>query len=265
MMASRWAFEAFMVTQFRDNPFGKIFFDDNRKSSIAKYKRDYYVPALESKLELVLSQPGRWRDNSIDSEVQPALSLLQAEIKNELSYVGMQSFPEVDRLAVGKFDSAVFAKTARFLAVLKDYYAIRASNARKSRDDKIAALTSTPEKMAAYHRDRQRYTNEAVTLAVEKSSEPTRIVEWKGELVQKIFPIYFQDHKPRHALDFTAHFYSPEKHFVGQLFDTLYFNLAVIWTMTVLLYLALYFEWLKKAVLAIENWRKYRRRLQAGR
>jgi len=148
---------------------------------------------------------------------------------------------------------------------LKDYYAIRASNARKSRDDKIAALTSTPEKMAAYHRDRQRYTNEAVTLAVEKSSEPTRIVEWKGELVQKIFPIYFQDHKPRHALDFTAHFYSPEKHFVGQLFDTLYFNLAVIWTMTVLLYLALYFEWLKKAVLAIENWRKYRRRLQAGR
>jgi ABC transport system ATP-binding/permease protein len=45
---------------------------------------------------------------------------------------------------------------------------------------------------------------------------------------------------------------------MGQVFDTLYFNVAVIWGMTIFLYAALYFEWLKKMVHRLEMQRKYK-------
>jgi ABC transport system ATP-binding/permease protein len=43
-----------------------------------------------------------------------------------------------------------------------------------------------------------------------------------------------------------AHFYSPQKQVLGNYFDTFIINVVVLWVMTVLLYLALYFRLLKK-------------------
>jgi hypothetical protein len=42
--------------------------------------------------------------------------------------------------------------------------------------------------------------------------------------------------------------------------DTLYFNLAVIWLMTALLYAALYFDVLRRLIQKLETHRKYRRK-----
>jgi ABC transport system ATP-binding/permease protein len=44
---------------------------------------------------------------------------------------------------------------------------------------------------------------------------------------------------------------------MGKIFDTLYFNVAMIWVMSFLLYAALYYELLKKGVHAFEMRRKY--------
>ncbi|MEQ1588680.1 MAG: hypothetical protein ABL895_22530, partial [Cyclobacteriaceae bacterium] len=88
--------------------------------------------------------------------------------------------------------------------------------------------------------------------------DPMRIVEWKGELVQKVSPIYFDDHRPAGPLDFRANFYVPTKHFAGMKFDTFYFNIAFIWFISVLFYIALYFQLFKKLVNSFEMYRKYR-------
>jgi hypothetical protein len=111
--------------------------------------------------------------------------------------------------------------------------------------------------MAQFNRARMRYVNEKVKEMTENQMTPTRIVEWRGELVQKIYSVYNEEQRPRHVLDFRSNFYSPVKHFGGREFDTLTFNLAVIWIMTVLLYVALYFLWLARAVKYLENWRRY--------
>ena len=47
---------------------------------------------------------------------------------------------------------------------------------------------------------------------------------------------------------------------MGKEFYTLYFNIAVIWTMIILLYAALYYDVLKKIVHGLETRRKYRNR-----
>jgi ABC transport system ATP-binding/permease protein len=254
-MASRWAFEASMVTQFKDNPYERQFFDLDQKRAIATYKRLYYLPQLESKLAYVINNRSKWK-NPDDKNMASALGLLRHEIQHESSDIGV-SFQHVDKLEIGKFDSATYLSTSEFLKKLKKYYNLRQSNADTERDRRMAALTDTPEKAEEFRAMRLRYQNDAVARLVENSAVQQRIIEWDGELVQKIFPIYSRDHRPKNELDFRANFFNPTKFFLRHTFDTFYFDLSVIWTMCLLLYGTLYYELLKKAVHALETRRKY--------
>lgn len=259
MMASRWAFEAYMVTQFKDNPLEKKFYKIDQKRAIAQYKRIYYIPALKSKLAYIVNHRESWR-NKNDEKIVNAFALLRNEITNELLTVGADRYNQTDNLEVGKFDSATYQVTNKFLTTLLEYYGIRYENAVKERDKLMGELTDDEEKRASFNRLRDKYENEAVTKMVENTLDPLRIVEWDGELLQKIYPIYFDDHRPDHWLDFRDNFYIPTKHLAGRKVDTLYFNVTVIWTMTIFLYVALYFEWLKKIVHGAVMRRKYGKR-----
>ena len=259
MMASRWAFEAYMVTQFKDNPFEKQFYQLDQKRAIADYKRLYYLPALESKLAFVLNHRSDW-SRTQESETKRALDLLRNEITNELTYVGVERFPEVNQLTIGKFDSTVHKKTQQFLITLKEYYAIRYKHAITGKEEAIMSLTKSVESKQAFDAMKMKYQNESVSRMVENSSNAVRIVEWEGELVQKIYPVYFEDHRPDHLIDFRENFYVPAKYFWGKKYDTLYFNIAVIWVMTIFLFVTLYFELLKKAVHGFAMRRKYRKK-----
>ncbi|MGB4972752.1 MAG: ATP-binding cassette domain-containing protein, partial [Cyclobacteriaceae bacterium] len=260
VMTSRWAFEAYMVTQFKDNPLEKLFYELDKKEALAEYKRIYYVPSLESKLAFVLNHRSQWRDRNDNNPVKETLELIQNELRYELNKVGEDKFPQIDKLVIGKFDSATYQSTVQFVKVLKSYYQLRGNNAINEREDLIASLTDTPQKLAAYNDNIMKYKNEAVTQMVENSNDPVRILEWQGQLVQKIYPVYFDDHRPRNKLDFTANFYNPTKHFLGRHYDTFYFNISIIWFMSLLLYIALYFDLLKRGVQSIENRIKYRKR-----
>jgi hypothetical protein len=66
------------------------------------------------------------------------------------------------------------------------------------------------------------------------------------------------DHKPAHFFDFSANLYQPTKYFAGRDFFTLYFNVAVIWAMTIGLFITLYFDVLKRLIKRLERSRKYR-------
>jgi hypothetical protein len=54
LMASRWAFEASMVAQFKDNEFEKQFYEDDKIMADADYKKIYFIPALETRLDFAL-------------------------------------------------------------------------------------------------------------------------------------------------------------------------------------------------------------------
>lgn len=260
MMASRWAFEAYMVTQFKDNPYEKQFYALDQKRAIADYKRLYYLPTLESKLAFVMNHRQEWRAVNQESQTKKAMDLLRNEIKNELLHVGNERFPEVGRLMVGKFDSTIYTKTQQFLITLKEYYGIRYKNAVKEKEKLIIGLTPSDEDKKKFADMNKKYQNESVISMVENSNNSVRIVEWEGELVQKIYPIYFADHRPAHMFDFRENFYVPSKYFLGNKYDTLYFNIIIIWLMTAILYATLYFEALKKLVHSFEMRRKYKRK-----
>jgi ABC-type multidrug transport system ATPase subunit len=258
VMASRWAFEAYMVTQFRDNPYEKELYEWDKTIAISEFKRMYLIPELESKLSYCLNNREHW-SNQNHQQLSYTLTLLHDEISNELKLVGEDKLREIVKLQTGRFDSAAYDSTQRFLARLRNYYTTRLNRAAAEREAFIDGKTDTPEKELQYETFRKQYSNKAVADWVKNVSNPERIVEYKGHLIQKYFPIYMEEHRPQHFFDYTANFYQPTKHFAGRIFDTYYFNIIVIWLMTVFLFIALYFDWLRKFIVLIES-RKYRRR-----
>ena len=75
----------------------------------------------------------------------------------------------------------------------------------------------------------------------------------KGELHPVENNIYF-DGSPLQNI--RAHFYAPTKSFMGKRYDTFTINLFVILFMTIIAWVALYFEWLKNIMDYFENFSK---------
>ena len=251
LMASRWAFEAAMVAQFKDNEFEKQFYGYDKTMAGSDYKKIYYIPALESQLAFVNSHYTS-TDEEVKQQLADNLELLRNEIKSELDMVGHENFPEVDRFYPGQYDSSLYPVATRFLSTLNKYYIARYNNANQKKDAIIRERTATEEGEKEFEKLKGRYQNEAIAELVKNTIEQHRIVRSGNELVQKIFPIY-KDPDPKNMVDFDAQFYMARKHFFGQNIDTFYFNLGVVWFMTIILVITLYYEVLRKIIDGLGN------------
>lgn len=177
--------------------------------------------------------------------------MIKREISNQLESTNTK-LTAIDKLDVVHFDSTVFTSVTFYLENLKQLYVTRYNKADKQKEKKIFEMTETPEKQRAFEQYRLAYHNEAITELVKNISETHRIIEKEGKLIQKIYPIY-KDPDPEHAIDFDAQFYMPQKHFMNENIDTFYFNTGVIWSMTLVLALTLYFDVLRRVIDGAES------------
>lgn len=250
LMASRWAFEAAMVTQFKDNRYERDFYNLEKTIAQSDYKRIYFIPTLESKLDfahLHNRKPGK-----DDAQVAATLNLLQQEVESELRLVGRQHFLEAALLTPKSFDSTVYNKARLFLQQLRQFYVNEAAKAARTREKKIEAMKELHGGNESYEAFRRAHQNDAIAALVKNLEEPMRIIELNGRLVQKVYPIY-KDPNPDHFIDFDAQFYLPSKHFLRTSIDTYYFNISVIWGMSVILYFTLYFDLLRRLLNRLEG------------
>src|SRR5688572_496124 len=250
LMASRWAFEAAMVTQFKDNDFEREFYLYDKAMANADYKKVYFIPEIDTRLQYCLNNI-KSNDESVKAKVAEDLSTIKNELSKELEET-KQNLSAMDNLIPAKFDSATYDQLSKYLESLKRFYVNRYNAADREKEALIFKLTSTPEKTAMFNGFREAYHNEAITDLVKNTTETHRIIEKDGKLIQKIYPIY-KDPDPDHAIDFDAQFYMPAKHFMNEDIDTFYFNTAVIWFMTLVLAIALYFDILRKIIDGIGN------------
>jgi ABC-type multidrug transport system ATPase subunit/uncharacterized tellurite resistance protein B-like protein len=246
LMASRWAFEAAMVTQFRDNRFEREFFIYDMVMADADFKKIYLIPELKTRLYSALRHVDD-PDPEIQKGAAKNLAVVRNEIQHELETLGEGKFPQVAQLVPGRFDSAVYEQTTAFLAKVNNLYINRFNLADKQKEAKVALMTNSPEKQKEFEIFRQQYHNETVAELVKNLGETNRIIERDGRLIQKIFPVY-KSPEPAHLVDFNAQFYMPAKHFLNADVDTYFFNMGVIWSMTLFLAAALYFDVLRKII-----------------
>ncbi|SMG44047.1 ABC-type multidrug transport system, ATPase component [Marivirga sericea] len=243
LMASRWAFEASMVAQFKSNEYAEPFYELDRQMAQSEYKTVYYIPRLQSKIDFLR----RNLENTNTEEFSEAVTLLNREIGLELEVVGKDKFDAYHKLTPDKFDEWTANKTEAFLNTLSRFYNNFFNEANSKKEKAIYMLTSSPEKKQRFEFLRDNYYNKTVANLVKNTNDPNRIIEHEGHLIQKIYPV-FMEPQPDHAFDFRTQFYAGEKYFAGYIFNTLQFNLAIIWLMSILLYAMLYYDVLRKIV-----------------
>ncbi|GAA0893727.1 ATP-binding cassette domain-containing protein [Fulvivirga kasyanovii] len=255
IMASRWAFEAAMVTQFKDNEYEKQFYDLDKDAANAEYKKLYYIPRLESELAYVFNNMTK-RLTPEANQMRQSLQLLRNEIGKELNAIGKDKFAHLDKLVLEEFDSATYVSTGEFLNKLRQMYVNRYNAAVDEKNKKIEAMTNAAQGLEKLDSLRLTYQNDAIVTAVQNTNSTYRVIALDNRLVQKIYPIYFEDFEPANALDFRTKFFAPKKHFAGAYIDTLFFNILIIWLMSLILFVTLYYRMLQRLILFFTTRRK---------
>jgi hypothetical protein len=133
----------------------------------------------------------------------------------------------------------------KFLDQLLAYYQNEFYKANTIKEEFLTAnISANREK---FERIKNDYFNESINDIVRKVFDKNKILREDNHLIQMVDPIY-QKPEPSGTLDFRTHFFAPSKHFMGHYYETLWFNIAVVWIITAFLYVVLYFDLLKKGL-----------------
>lgn len=244
LMPTKWGYEALVVLQFKDNEFQKHFYEIEKAERNANYKTVYYIPELEKRVNYCIEHLGETDSAEVKRKVADALAVLHHELFLESNY----SAPEIpynylDSLYPSKAGEVTLYETLGYLEELNDHYSKIFQENNQRRDAIVTHLMKSDA--ALYEGKRAAYHNESISDLALKVFEKNKILQYKDELVQQYDPVY-RDPLPRNFFDFRSHFLAPRKYFAGHYFDTYYFNLAVIWSMSIVLYIMLYYEVLRK-------------------
>ncbi len=244
LMTSRWAFEALMVGQFMYNDYEKEVFAYDKIRANSEYKSIYYLDELQTELDYIVNNREN-DDPEVQQEVEANFRLLQRELKKEVDVVGEEYFPELEFLNPVSFNPDIYSKTKAFIAQLKDFYNRRFVMVDNQRDKYITQWMDQYGGARAFEEFRETHQNEAIETLVKNTNDPIRIIKEEDRVIRKIYPVY-QNASPSHLLDFREQFYVSEKGFAGQVIPTPTFNILMMWFMSIVLYIALYYDVLRK-------------------
>lgn len=246
-MASRWAFEAACMAQFRENAYDKQFFAIDKEISKASFKLVYWLPEMNNitnELNEALMEGKPRRMNQSVALTQKHYSLLLFELTKENHFNKYAHFP-VEELKPERISLNTVLELEKYFAGLERIYRKKLDFYQKKKDRKINQIIQEKGK-EAYLKLYQKHHNEALDQFLRRSGEENRIMHAEGHLVQQIDPVFNDQTIPLHVLDYRSHFFSPYKYFAGFRFDTFWFNISILWLMVITLFLSLYFDVLKK-------------------
>lgn len=240
IMASRWAFEALAVNQFKENKYERNFYKYDKSISVAQYKKDYWMPKLESKLTKI---DNTLKEGKTLNDAKEDIELVYNEIKKESAFNKKTKCEVLSRINTKDYNADVVTGIRDYLARIKEYYINVQNSAYKKLDEVKVGMQTTPEEKEAFLLLAETCDNENLNNLVKNAGELNRCIEKDGKLIQQIDPV-FED--PIDSKLGRAHFFAPRKNFLGHYFSTYWFNLCVIWVMSFVLIITLYFDVFKK-------------------
>jgi ABC-type multidrug transport system ATPase subunit len=234
LMASRWAYEALVVNQFRNNSYEQHFFETDRELANVQYNINFLIPRLLNHLNDLQEHIDHHRPDQAERELR-ILNNSLAEIQVRPS--------ELKEIMAVKADVQL---TRQFLMQWRDYLVERSHDLRQQKDAIISNLTGSGTDVAALKR---RYHNEWVADLVTNSNELHKIVLSEGKLIRKDTPVF---HAPDSGFG-RAHFFASVKKIGDTEIDTVKFNVMILWLMTLILYFVLRYDLLRKTISLFEG------------
>ena len=238
IMASRWAFEALVVEQFKDNRYMARFFDFEKEMGQARFRSEILTTELIGQVDLI---DGWIRLNKPANEISKKLNIIQNEIEKLNDEKVLPAFQFTESLAPGKFNSEIAELAKAHLHQLKDFHNNRYLEVKSEKDKFINQLNKENGDQFLFEQ-KMKFHSKSLEALVLNSETKEFYRETPYGYMQKIAPIYKNP-------DFTngrAHFLASQKNLFGYAVDTFIFNVAIIWLMSTFLYIALYYNWLRK-------------------
>lgn len=242
MMASRWAYEAMAVYQFKNNSFERPIYLHEKIEAQSDYKSSFFVDKLSEKRRSIADNI-QSKDNAVLQRAADDLELIRKSLHDEPYKEGLESVDFNSPWTLQMFTPAFDSNLAVYLDNFKKKYLDQYNNIASRKERDLEQL----QKNSDYNilEFKNRYYNEDMADLVKNVNTKDRVLEYKGELIQQINPV-FNEPDQKGFLNYRTHFFAPVKNFLGIRFDTYLFNLLVIWLATFILYVLLYFEALRK-------------------
>ncbi len=243
MMASRWAYEAMAVHQFKNNEYEKPYFEYERRESIADYKSAYLAAELKKRNQFLLDNQDI-KNDSIEKLVAKEKKIIYSELRAEPFREGIEKLDLKSTLSKNGYTKEAGVMLDEYLVNYKKHYQEEYNTHADLIEKKMTFYES---KGGNILEEKNKFFNESITDLVRNSTVKERILEYKGRLIQTINPI-FQLPQPTYWFDYRTAFFVPEKNLAGYLISTYWFDLLMIWLMSIGCYILLYLEFLRKIV-----------------
>jgi len=246
MMASRWAYEALAVYNFKYNSYEEPYYEWDKIESQADFKASYLMDELNKKRKFIADNLANAND-SLKSILTKDLAIIQEKLREEQYFKkGLETLNLDKTWTLSDYTPEMDKALEQYLVAFKEFY-LDAYNKAVSAREMLIFKAENQEGGKSLNEVKNKYFNEDLADLVRNVTEKNRIIEFEGHLIQQINPI-FLDPKPTGPLDYRAHFFAPVKKMFGLTIGTFYFNTLVIWFMSVIAYVMLYFEVLRKAI-----------------
>ncbi|MFZ3048787.1 MAG: ABC transporter permease, partial [Desulfatirhabdiaceae bacterium] len=231
---SRWGYEALVVEQYANNPYMRELLETDATIRLAEYELDHVIPELRGQIASILwFQQNDPNNTDIDMKLQA--------IKHEVSRLERRTGQPVgvppENFQAGRFTQSDADQIEKALArYRRSVFEKRrkAAGERRLTENRLRQELGTD----GLEQHKKKYTNQGIERLVLKMGEmePIRLTE--SGLVRKTLPIYRQ---PESFMG-KAHFLAREKCLGNLSISTYPFNLGVILLMSLLCYIALYFD-----------------------
>ena len=241
LMPSRWAYEAIAVEQFQDNQFEKYFFDQEQIISQSYFRTAYLIPRLQYKLK----ECARFIDENRRDD-QKFISNL-AVVRNELGALEKASnlppYEYQEKINPKDFNDQIYEESNGYLLFLKQKFNEFGNIAGQKKDSIYNALVDSLGEENVFKLKQHNY-NKTLADWVLNTNEVTKYLETDTRIIQKHEPIFMLPDHPWGR----AQFYAPMKFFNGHYVKTLWFNLAVLWLFSLVLFITLQADVLRKVI-----------------
>ena len=248
LMTSRWAYEALLVSQYKDNKFEKPFFRSEMDLSNANYYRSFVIPQLQ---EFIEEAQAIGTSGSDTIRFVHNLKVVQNEMENVSIYLFAPRPPIIDTIQFTHFKPNSLGTALQFLQKANRMCVARYNRSVGERDSIYESMVHKYGGIAKFRLFKQKYYNKQIYSVVTNEQEIAEYYIQNEELIPLKNGIY----KLPISNYGRAHYYAPVKHIFNVYIDTYWFNILVIWLFGGLLFALLYFDILRKIITYFETLR----------
>ena len=238
-MASRWAYEALAVTQYKNNRYTRYFYDAESRAKNAGYFRSYAIPGL---IEITDDTRDLYYNRVDNFRYLSNLQILRGEIDKIIQDIGSKRPPFLDSISHTFYKPALNASITAFLDRAAIVYRNRYNRAVDERDSIYRQLVSDLGGKDQVMSFRQQYDNKQLASVVTQEKELQYYTLHDGEMIS-IKNAVFREPLGNNG---RAHFYAPFKRIFNLKIDTFWFNMLLTWIFNLLSLVFLYFDAIRK-------------------